>query len=137
MSRLIDGRIPPFKKCPFWYCCEIRDGNQCSHKGVSHDRDYSCAVARGFDLLEDNNQQVGRVMNGYDVSIGSCIKVFSFYEDFIAIVKEIVDEKTLSCSFIGVESCTVIESYLVLKSNVVIAVSDDFYSKLKRCCEEV
>lgn len=51
-SKLVDGRIPAYTECPFREKCEIAQANRCNHLGVFHKSEYSCATARGFDLLE-------------------------------------------------------------------------------------
>lgn len=51
-TRLIDGRIPPNTVCPFWDKCEIAQCGKCMHKGIEHSVAFSCAVARGFDIVE-------------------------------------------------------------------------------------
>lgn len=51
MSNLINGLIPkdkdcPFNnQCPFWETCEDVRGNR--------EQDFSCGLARGFDVSED------------------------------------------------------------------------------------
>lgn len=52
-SKLVWGKIPQGTECPFRIKCEIAQANQCHHHGVEHSIDFSCAVARGFDLLEN------------------------------------------------------------------------------------
>lgn len=41
-SKLDDGLIPPFTRCPVEPVC--------IHKGIKHAASFSCAVARGFNL---------------------------------------------------------------------------------------
>lgn len=50
-TQLVEGRIPPHTECPFRERCEIAMANECHHKGREHTVAFSCASARGFDLL--------------------------------------------------------------------------------------
>lgn len=50
--RVLDdtGCIPAFTVCQFRHLCVLAlDG--CEHLGEKHDRPYSCAAARGFQLV--------------------------------------------------------------------------------------
>lgn len=49
---LRDGRIPPHTKCPFVFVCTIKD---CRHKGKDATQHFSCAFARGYSLLKEEN----------------------------------------------------------------------------------
>ena len=44
-----DGLIPAHTMCPFKKNCELADN--CSHEGEKHDKDFSCAAARAFDMI--------------------------------------------------------------------------------------
>ena len=50
-SQLEDGLIPPSTPCPFRTRCEMSGG--CEHTGTEHVKYYSCAAARGFELLDE------------------------------------------------------------------------------------
>lgn len=58
MSKLVDGRIPANTVCPFRISYEIATAGQCHHLGDMHYNAFSCATARGFDLIERNAEQV-------------------------------------------------------------------------------
>jgi hypothetical protein len=47
-----DGCIPARTPCPFRHRCEFAQVGMCHHKGEEHAVQFSCAVARGFDLIE-------------------------------------------------------------------------------------
>ncbi len=51
MSQLKDGRIPANTVCPFKDSCGIAQSNLCNHRGTDHRVAFSCATARGFDML--------------------------------------------------------------------------------------
>lgn len=51
-SKLVDGKIPKFKDCPFRKECKIASSHNCHHTGVGHPFEYSCGSARGFDIIE-------------------------------------------------------------------------------------
>lgn len=55
MSKLTNGRIPAGEACPWAQTCRIALAGQCYHKGVKHEVAFSCALARGFDLVERND----------------------------------------------------------------------------------
>lgn len=50
---LVDGRIPANTECPFRSQCQIASAGVCNHHGKDHPVPFSCAVARGFAMLED------------------------------------------------------------------------------------
>ena len=50
MSRLDDGLIPPKTECPFVKECGYKQANTCNHLGIEHQRSFSCAMARLFDI---------------------------------------------------------------------------------------
>ena len=52
MSKLINGLIPARTECPYKDRCSLLPS--CNHKGVHHHKLYSCAIARGFALIERN-----------------------------------------------------------------------------------
>lgn len=52
MSQLTNGKIPQGQDCPFTSECSFKAFGACGHKGVTHPCDYSCATARGFDMLK-------------------------------------------------------------------------------------
>jgi hypothetical protein len=45
---LVNGRVPAHTICPFREICEIK--LTCNHLGLNHAIDYSCGVARGFEI---------------------------------------------------------------------------------------
>lgn len=49
-SLLVDGNIPAHTTCPFAGECGLNKDGNCGHQGVNHTVDYSCALARAFDL---------------------------------------------------------------------------------------
>lgn len=49
---LVDGKIPAYTKCPWFQQCHIADWGQCAHRGIEHDRPFSCASARAYQILE-------------------------------------------------------------------------------------
>lgn len=51
MSQLKDGLIPKNTECPYISDCDP-NGKKCPtiHKGLEHNVDFSCAIARGFDI---------------------------------------------------------------------------------------
>lgn len=50
-SKLKYGAIPAFCECPFLKECS-HNTMQCfvGHQGTKHEVDFSCAIARGFDI---------------------------------------------------------------------------------------
>lgn len=50
-SLLVEGCIPAGKPCPFLEQCGMKD-NRCPTEELPRKVDYSCAVARGWDLIE-------------------------------------------------------------------------------------
>lgn len=50
--QLVNGKIPPKTECPFATKCAIKTEGNCKHKGVEHPAPFSCATARGFDLVQ-------------------------------------------------------------------------------------
>jgi hypothetical protein len=52
MSQLTNGKIPQGQDCPFASECSFKAFGTCGHKGVNHPCDYSCATARGFDMIK-------------------------------------------------------------------------------------
>ena len=51
--RLVEGKIPAYTACPWAQRCELKQSNACHHRGIEHAVPFSCAVARGFELIED------------------------------------------------------------------------------------
>lgn len=61
--KLIDGCIPKGQNCPFKDKCELDDAetlgvNTCHHPLVKDHIDYSCAIARAFDIQEEIDPHV-------------------------------------------------------------------------------
>jgi hypothetical protein len=54
---LIDGRIPAYQECPFRKNCEIATAGNCYHKGIEHNVEFSCAAARGFELINSYKKE--------------------------------------------------------------------------------
>jgi len=56
MSELINGLILAHTECPYKNECEIAQANQCFHRGTEHEVNFSCAIARSFEIIkhEDN-----------------------------------------------------------------------------------
>ena len=52
-TKLVDGRIPAYTTCPFKDQCEM--SHNCYHLGKKHDRPFSCAAARAFDMISKKN----------------------------------------------------------------------------------
>lgn len=50
MSKLINGNIPAHTICPFKGECNL--ASNCHHQGEKHPVPFSCAAARGFDLIK-------------------------------------------------------------------------------------
>lgn len=48
-SALVGGKIPAKTSCPYKGECAFVEG--CHHTGVLHPVPFSCATARGFDLV--------------------------------------------------------------------------------------
>jgi hypothetical protein len=48
------GRIPEHTDCPFKSKCSFAASGKCHHEGINHGVEFSCATARGFDLIERN-----------------------------------------------------------------------------------
>lgn len=52
-SKLIYGKIPAHTECPFKNrCYTTAEEGFCKHKGIEHNVDFSCAIARAFDLID-------------------------------------------------------------------------------------
>ena len=52
---LTNGLIPPATACPFAGECTFKQADECKHKGTAHPVSFSCATARGFDLVRRDN----------------------------------------------------------------------------------
>lgn len=54
MSKLVDGLIPKHTMCPFVKECNQDGKDECPtiHKGLEHKVDFSCAIARGFNMMK-------------------------------------------------------------------------------------
>lgn len=55
-SLLVEGRIPVHTECPFESRCEIKRGGECKHLTAEHVAPFSCATARGFDLIHRDSK---------------------------------------------------------------------------------
>lgn len=49
----INGKIPPHTKCPWKGECQVVEYGNCHHTGTQHAVAYSCAIARGFSLVDE------------------------------------------------------------------------------------
>lgn len=61
-SKLKLGLVPAGTDCPFRGHCGIAQAGACKHQGKDHTCDFSCAMARGFDLIQEKNVKVGPVI---------------------------------------------------------------------------
>jgi hypothetical protein len=52
MSKLVDGLIPAGQECPWKKQCRFAHLEMCHHRGTQHEVPFSCALARGFDLVD-------------------------------------------------------------------------------------
>ena len=51
MSKLdVDGCIPAHTKCPYKKACGDYGKEACQHKGVEHEVQYSCGLARALEM---------------------------------------------------------------------------------------
>lgn len=50
---LINGCIPPHTECPWKSECLAAKKHSCHHTGKRHEVSFSCALARGFDLVDN------------------------------------------------------------------------------------
>jgi hypothetical protein len=54
-SKLVLGRVPANTVCPFKSRCTFHENGQCNiNGGGQHSRNFSCAVARAYDLIDLN-----------------------------------------------------------------------------------
>jgi hypothetical protein len=63
MTKLVDGLIPVGSACPFKDKCELGMDGVCYHTGKFHQSDFSCAIARGFDLVDSVAERVTEERN--------------------------------------------------------------------------
>lgn len=52
---LVNGKIPAHTVCPFRSECRMAQENHCHHQGVDHKNEFSCAVARAFEMTKNPN----------------------------------------------------------------------------------
>lgn len=50
MNKLVNGLIPKFTNCPYKTGCGDYAKNFCIHTGKNHPVDFSCAMARSFEI---------------------------------------------------------------------------------------
>jgi hypothetical protein len=50
-TKLVHGNIPARTDCPFTSSCPMSENKTCAHRGVEHQVEFSCAVARAYDLI--------------------------------------------------------------------------------------
>lgn len=55
--KLVNGRIPAHTECPYKSKCAIGLNDNCYHQGERHTCDFSCATARGFAIIERDNDE--------------------------------------------------------------------------------
>jgi hypothetical protein len=48
---LKDGKIPAHTICPFRVICSTAKKGMCNHKSQDAEQDFSCASARGYQLI--------------------------------------------------------------------------------------
>jgi len=53
MSELVNGRIPAHTECPYRAECPQAEAGICHHKGVDHECEFSCALARLFKIVKE------------------------------------------------------------------------------------
>ena len=58
-SKLKNGLIPAGTECPFKDEC---NDSLCKHQGVWHTVNFSCAFARGFDLIHRKEGEEAQLM---------------------------------------------------------------------------
>lgn len=58
-SKLKNGLIPAGTECPFKDEC---NSSLCKHQGVWHTVNFSCAFARGFDLIHRKDGEEAQLM---------------------------------------------------------------------------
>lgn len=56
---LVDGKIPANTKCPYAAICSIKAEGACRHLGIAHTVPFSCAVARGFQIIDERDSKKG------------------------------------------------------------------------------
>ena len=54
MSKLTDGLIPKHTACPFREECNMPG---CRQLGIEHKVDFSCALARAFDMIHESKER--------------------------------------------------------------------------------
>lgn len=52
-----DGRIPARTDCPFRSACPVAIEGECKHAGESHPVPFSCGLARGFAIVQANEEK--------------------------------------------------------------------------------
>jgi hypothetical protein len=58
-SLLVHGNIPENTECPFAKFCRFKAEGTCKHRGKDHGVEFSCASARGFDLINQGKYTRG------------------------------------------------------------------------------
>ena len=56
MQPLVNGAVPANTDCPYKNRCELAQSDSCNHTGVNHAVPFSCAVARGFEIILRNKE---------------------------------------------------------------------------------
>lgn len=59
MKELVNGRIPAYTRCPFREECPFANGRKpaCHHQGVDHPVPFSCATARLFVIIKQDQPE--------------------------------------------------------------------------------
>lgn len=50
-SKLVKGKIPPHTECPYRETCSKPGRDLCNHLGKDHTVEFSCGLARAFDII--------------------------------------------------------------------------------------
>ena len=131
MAILVDGKIPAFNVCPYWYKCSLKKDGVCEHLGEQHNLDYFCAYARSFEFLEEELLKE-RFFNTSALSKADFLKVFYKNEQFLVIVNEITSDVTIECSIISVLTGNLMHTSLRFPSNLIIRSNiNDYLEVLK------
>jgi hypothetical protein len=53
---LVHRKIPANTACPFADECKYKAEGTCNHRGKAHECEFSCALARLFDLVKNDSK---------------------------------------------------------------------------------
>jgi hypothetical protein len=59
-SLLIEGKIPVGMICPFRIRCHQAATGNCGHSGYNHNIEFSCGMARAFDIVTPPLMKIGQ-----------------------------------------------------------------------------